>query len=48
MLSLDFTGFTDNMMAIVNGLLPAFLPVAAISAGVGLLLLIINQLRKIF
>ena len=45
--NLDITPMTDMAATIFNGLGPIFLIVAGVSLGIGLLTLIIGEIRKI-
>lgn len=45
---LDTTGLLETAAQIFNGLGPVFFVVAGITVGIGLLMRVINELRKAF
>lgn len=45
---LDTTGLLETAAGIFNGLGPIFFVVAGITVGIGLLMRVLNELRKIF
>lgn len=47
-LSLDFSGMLENAGQLVNGLFPAFLIPIGFGVGMGILRVILGEIRKLF